>query len=169
MRGIRAPQRFIIGFLITMLVAAFHLGIPLGAIVNDSLVRLVMNGVLVLSLMPMLNAGIGINYGLPVGICAGLLGLCLAVNFRLSGWPGFAGAMLFSLPGSVLFGFAYAKILNRVKGREEVAATFVGFSFLFAMNFFWAVAPFQNPAMLWPIGGEGMRPAIGLKGYLPVS
>jgi simple sugar transport system permease protein len=164
MSGIRAPQVFIIGFLAVMLTAAFLLQIPLGPVLSDSMVRLVMNGVLVLSLMPMLNAGIGINYGLPVGACAGLLGLCLAVNFRWSGFPGFGGAMLFSLPTAVIFGFGYAKLLDRVKGREEVAATFVGFSFVSVMNFFWAVAPFQNPAMLWPIGGQGMRPSIGLKG-----
>lgn len=165
MSGIRTPQLFIIAFLLIMLSIARYLGIPMGSIVSDSLVRLVMNGVLVLSLMPMLNAGIGINYGLPVGICAGLLGMCLAVNFHFTGWLGFAASILFSIPISVVFGFAYAQILNRVRGREEVAATFIGFSFLFAMNFFWAVAPFKNPAMLWPIGGEGMRPTIGLKGY----
>ena len=165
MTGIRAPQWFIMGFLTLMLTTAFLLNIPLGSILSDSLVRLVMNGVLVLSLMPMLNAGIGINYGLPVAVCAGLLGLCLAVNFRITDLSGFACAMLFSLFAGLLFGLGYAKILDRVKGREEVAATFVGFSFVSVMNFFWAVAPFKNPAMLWPIGGQGMRPAIGLKGY----
>lgn len=165
MSRIRTPQVFIIGFLLFMLAAALLLDIPLGSILSDSLVRLVMNGVLVLSLMPMLNAGIGINYGLPVGICAGLLGLCLAVNFKLTGLPGFFGAMAFSLPSAMVFGLGYAKILDRVKGREEVAATFVGFSFISIMSFFWVVAPFKNRAMLWPIGGQGMRPSIGLKGY----
>lgn len=165
MSGIRAPQVFIIVFLVVMLAAAFFLDIPLGNIMSDSLVRLVMNGVLVLSLMPMLNAGIGINYGLPVGISAGLLGLCLAVNFRLTGLSGFFGAMAFSLPCAAVFGVGYSKILDRVRGRAEVAATFVGFSFISVMSFFWVVAPFKNPAMLWPIGGQGMRPSIGLKGY----
>ncbi len=148
-----------------MLVMAWVYDIPLGMIVGDSLVRLAMNGVLVLSLMPMLNAGIGMNFGLPVGICAGLLGMCLAVNFRGSGLTGFFGALLFSLPVGIAFGAVYSRILSRVKGREEIAATFVGFSFVPLMNFFWAVAPFGNPAMLWPIGGKGLRPSIGLKSY----
>ena len=165
MSEIRAPQLFIAGFLLIMLSAAFLLGIPLGPVLSDSLVRLVMNGVLVLSLLPMLNAGIGINYGLPVGVCAGLLGMCMAVNFRFTGLPGFLCATLFSVPAAVALGFGYAKLLNQVKGREEVAATFVGFSFVSVMSLFWAVAPFKNPAMLWPIGGQGMRPSIGLKGY----
>jgi len=163
--GIKIPQLFIIAFLLLMLVMAGLLGIPLGVVVGDSLVRLAMNGVLVLSLLPMLNAGIGINFGLPVGICAGLLGMCLAVNWRGCGLIGFVEALLFSMPVAIVFGTVYSRILNRVKGREEIAATFVGFSFIPLMNFFWTVAPFRNPAMLWPIGGKGLRPSIGLKSY----
>jgi simple sugar transport system permease protein len=68
-----------------------------------------------------------------------------------------------------LLGVFYAWILNRVKPREEITATFVGFSFIPLMNFFWAAAPFDNPAMLWPIGGKGMRPTIGLKSYFAKS
>jgi simple sugar transport system permease protein len=162
---LQIPQVFILAMLGILMVAAFHAEIPLAGIMGDALVRLVMNGVLVMSMIPMLNAGLGVNFGLPVGICAGLLGLCLAVNFRLTGFPGLFGAMLFSVPVGAVFGYLYGKLLHRVKGREEIAGTFVGFAFISIMNFFWAVAPFTNPAMLWPIGGQGLRPVIGLKEY----
>lgn len=124
-----------------------------------------MNGVLVLSLVPMLRAGIGINFGLPVGVIAGLLGLCMSVNMSIKGLLGLSAGILFSIPFAVALGYGYAGILNRVKGKEEITATFVGFSFIPLMNFFWSTAPFTNPAMLWPIGGKGMRPVIGLKSY----
>lgn len=162
---IQIPQLFIIIFLILMMFLALQLDIPLSWIISDALVRLVMNGVLVLSLIPMLRAGIGINFGLPVGIIAGLLGLCIAVNFRMKGLMGLSAGMLFSIPFAVILGYIYAAILNRVKGKEEITATFIGFSFIPLMNFFWVIAPFSNPAMLWPIGGKGMRPVIGLKSY----
>lgn len=152
-----------------MFIIAWKVDIPLARIINDSLVRLVMNGVLVLSLVPMLNCGVGINFGLPVAIIAGLLGMCIAVNFHLTGLPGLFGAMALAAPFAILFGYIYGMILNRVKGREEITATFIGFSFIPLMNFFWAVAPFSNPAMLWPIGGKGMRPTIGLKSYFGKS
>jgi simple sugar transport system permease protein len=113
----------------------------------------------------MLKAGIGINFGLPVGIVAGLLGLCISVNLRMKGLLGLSAGMLFSVPVAIILGYGYGAILNRVKGKEEITATFVGFSFIPLMNFFWAIAPFSNPAMLWPIGGKGMRPVIGLKSY----
>lgn len=161
--GIQIPQLFIILFLTALFLLGLYLEIPINWIISDALVRLVMNGVLVLSLLPMLRTGIGINFGLPVGIVAGLMGLCLSVNMRLKGLPGFFCAMLFSIPVALVLGAVYAGILNRVKGREEIAATFIGFSFIPLMNFFWSTAPFSNPAMLWPIGGQGLRPVIGLK------
>lgn len=162
---LRLPQLLILGFLLIMLAVAWQLGLSLSYLLSDALVRLVMNGVLVLSLLPMLNAGIGINYGLPVAITAGLIGLCLAVNCRITGLAGFAASLVFSIPPAMLIGYGYGRILNCVKGKEEITATFIGFSFVPLMNFFWAVAPFSNPAMLWPIGGKGLRPTIGLRDY----
>jgi simple sugar transport system permease protein len=164
-QGIQLPQYFILVFLVAMMGVAVHLDISPTLLLSDALVRLVMNGILVLSLVPMLNAGIGINYGLPVAITAGLLGLCLAVDCRITGLFGFAAAILFAIPFAALLGYGFGKILNCVKGREEITATFVGFSFVPLMNYFWAVAPFSNPVMLWPIGGKGMRPTIGLRDY----
>lgn len=159
------PQLVIAMFLIIMVGTAVWLDIPLSGVVNDALVRLAMNGVLVLSLIPMLNVGIGINFGLPVAIVAGLLGMCLSVNWGLTGWLGFTAALTLSILCAVGFGTLFGRILNRVRGREEITATFIGFSFIPLTNFFWATAPFSNPAMLWPIGGKGMRPTIGLKSY----
>jgi len=157
------PQTILALFLIMMAGGAFHLGIPLPLVVNDALVRLAMNGVLVLSLVPMLNTGIGINFGLPVAVVAGLLGMCLSVNWRLTGLFGFMSALLLASVIAACFGDVYGRILNRVRGKEEITATFIGFSFIPLTNFFWATAPFTNPAMLWPIGGNGMRPTIGLR------
>jgi simple sugar transport system permease protein len=159
------PQRIIVVFLIVMFLMSVYLKMPIGSIVSDSLVRLVMNGVLVLSLVPMLNAGVGINYGLPVGVSAGLIGMCIAVNLNFIGLFGFGMSMLLSIPFGIAFGYGYSFVLNKVKGKEEITATFIGFSFVFFMCFFWAVAPFKNGEMLWPIGGKGMRPTIGLKNY----
>lgn len=163
------PQVCISIFLTALLLLAASIDIPVKWLISDAMVRLVMNGVLVLSLVPMLKAGIGLNFGLPVGVLAGLVGMCIAVNIRLSGFWGLISAMAISVPIAVMFGIFYALILNRVSGREEITATFVGFSFVPLMNFFWTVAPFTNPSMLWPIGGQGMRPTIGLKSYFAKS
>lgn len=158
-----APQLVVSVFLIGMAIATFFIGnIPLPGLLGNALVRLFMNGVMVLSLVPMLNAGIGINYGLPVGLLAGLVGMCVAVNYELTGITGFASAILVSVCVGVIFGYLYAKVLNRVRGHEEITGLFIGFSVVFIMCFFWNIAPFSNPEMRWIIGGQGLRPTIGL-------
>lgn len=159
-----APQFFVFFFLVAMAVATLFVGdMPLAGLVGDALVRLFMNGVMVLSLVPMLSAGVGINYGLPIGLLAGLLGMCVAVNYRLGGIAGFAGAILVAVLIGLIFGYAYARVSRRVKGHEEITGLFVGCSAVFIMCFFWNVAPFTNPEMLWIIGGGGLRPTIGLE------
>ena len=90
---------------------------------------------------------------------------CLAVNFRMTGLFGFFMSLLFSLVICLFFGWIYGLILNKVKGREEIAGTFIGFSFIPLMNYFWTLVPFQNREMLYPIGGQGLRPKISLENY----
>lgn len=159
-----APQLIVLLCLVAMGVAAPLVGnIPLPGLLGNALVRLVMNGVMVLSLVPMLRSGVGINYGLPVGLCAGLLGMCVAVNYRLAGMAGFGCAVLVSAAAGLAFGCLYARVAGRVKGHEEITGLFVAFSVVFIMCFFWNVAPFSNPEMRWIIGGRGLRPTIGLE------
>lgn len=164
-RRLQLPQLIITVFLLVLVAAAWLLKMDMAVLFNESLVKLVMNGVLVLSLIPMLNVGAGLNFGLPVGIIGGLLGMLVAVNFRLTGFYGFFAAILFSLVFCLVLGWVYGLILNRVKDREEIAGTFIGFSFIPLMNYFWTLAPFTNREMLYPIGGQGLRPKISLEKY----
>ena len=162
---LKPPQIIISAFLILLIGLSYILHMDLVVLLNESMVKLVMNGVLVLSLIPMLNVGAGMNFGLPVGIIGGLVGMCLAVNFRMTGFYGFFMSILFTLMICTLLGWIYGLILNRVKGREEIAGIFIGFSFIPLMNYFWTLAPFQNREMLYPIGGQGLRPKISLENY----
>lgn len=162
---IKSTQLIIGAFLILLLAVSIGIGMDGAILFNESLVKFAMNGILVLSLIPMINAGVGMNFGLPVGISAGLLGLCISVNMKLTGMLGFLVAIAISIPIAVIFGYFYGLILNKVKGREDIAATFIGFSFIPLMSYFWTLAPFTNRKMLYPIGGSGLRPRIGLEPY----
>ncbi len=158
------PQIAIAVFLLVISgLTFFSTDIPIPDLVKTLLVRFFMNGVLVLSIVPMLNAGVGINYGLPVGILAGLLGMCITVDLKVTGIFSFALAIIISALIGIPAGYGYAWILNRTKGQEEITGLFLGFAAVFIMSFFWAVAPFRNTEMLWPIGGQGLRPTIGLQ------
>ncbi|MGI6711390.1 MAG: ABC transporter permease subunit [Bacillota bacterium] len=163
--NLKYPQIIIMSFLGVLFLIAAILEMNLINIVNTSLVKFAMNGILVLSLIPMINAGVGMNFGLPVGIVSGLLGMCLAINMKLTGFFGFFISVLLTTPIAIIFGYIYGLILNRVKGKEDIAAIFIGFSFIPLMNFFWTLVPFTNRQMLYPIGGVGLRPKIGLDPY----
>lgn len=159
------PQIIIGSFMMMLFIIAAALNYDMAELISGSLVKFAMNGIFVLALIPMINTGVGLNFGSSVGITAGLIGMCTAIQFRMEGIAGFLVAVIISIPVSVFFGFLYGKILNRVKGNEDIAAIFIGFSFIPLMNFFWTVAPFTNREMLYPIGGSGLRPKISLENY----
>ena len=55
----------VIGFLLVLMVSVFPLGINPGMIYSDCLVRIGMNGFLVLAMMVSIVCGAGLNFGLP--------------------------------------------------------------------------------------------------------
>lgn len=163
---LRALPQIVIGsFLMLLFIIAAALNYNMAELISGSLIKFAMNGIFVLALIPMINAGVGLNFGSSVGITAGLMGMCMAIQFRLTGITGFLAAVIISVPIAIVFGFLYGRILNRVKGKEDIAAIFIGFAFIPLMNFFWTVAPFSNREMLYPIGGSGLRPKISLANY----
>ncbi len=158
--------RIIIGlFLLSMYVAAPFVGLDLKTSISDTFVRVGMNIVLVLSLVPMIYSGTGLNFGLPLGVEAGLLGATISMSLGLQGYVGFLGALLISLPFSIALGWGYAQILNKVKGGEMMIATYVGFSSVALMCIMWLVLPFKNEDMVWAYGGSGLRTTISIEKY----
>lgn len=165
LKSIGGPQIIIFSFMMFLFALAAYLGMDMPELFTASIVKFVMNGVMVLAMIPMINAGVGMNFGLAVGIVSGLIGMCCAIQFRLEGLLGLIAAMLFSVPIAIVFGKLYALILNQVKGKEDIAAIFIGYSLIPLMSFFWTVVPFTNREMLYPIGGVGLRPKISLENY----
>lgn len=158
--------RVIIGlFLLTLYIIAPFVGIDVGISFSDTIVRFGMNVILVLSLMPMIQSGTGLNFGMPLGIEAGLLGSVISLELGYTGLWGFVAAILISIPFSVLFGWGYAFILNKVKGGEMMIATYVGFSSVSIMCIAWLIMPFKSPDMIWAYGGSGLRTTISVEQY----
>ncbi|MFA5621203.1 MAG: ABC transporter permease [Thermovirgaceae bacterium] len=155
--------RIIIGlFLLLLFIIAPFVQVRLDTSIQDVLVRVGMNGVLVLAMVPMIRSGCGLNFGLPVGIIAGLLGALVAVEMNLTGLTAIFTAILISLPIAVLLGFSYAQIINRVKGSEMMIATYIGFSSVALMCIGWMILPFSHPTMVWGFTGQGLRTTISV-------
>ncbi|WP_246082015.1 ABC transporter permease subunit [Peptacetobacter hominis] len=163
--NIKAPQIIITIYLLIMLSFMSKINIPLYSLFNDSLVKFGMNFVLVLSLIPMMKCGVGMNFGMAIGIIAGLIGMCFSIELKLTGIVGFSAALMVTALFGCMFGYIYSKVLNRLKGKEDVIGMFCGYSFVFIMNIVWTVFPFKNRVMLYPIGGKGLRPKISLELY----
>lgn len=159
------PRIIIFIFLIGLFVAAPFVGVRIDTSISDVLNRFGQNAVLVLALVPMVQSGCGLNFGLPVGIIAGLLGGTLAMQLGLTGWLGFAGALAISMPFAILFGWLYGSLLNRVKGDEMTIAMYVGFSIVTFFSILWLLLPYTNPSMVWGYAGQGLRTTITLDGY----
>ncbi|SCL82045.1 ABC transporter permease subunit [Sporanaerobacter sp. PP17-6a] len=124
-----------------------------------------MNAIMVLSMVPMIQSGCGLNFGIPVGLIAGMIGAVVSLELNLAGFAGILMAFLIGIAIAAVFGFFYGLLLNRVKGDEMIIATYVGFSFVFFMNMMWLVLPFRNPASVQGFKGEGLRVTISVENY----
>ena len=159
------PQIIIFLFLVLLFILTPVVGIRLDTSINDVIIRFAMNGILVLSLVPMVKSGCGLNFGLQLGVIAGLLGAVISIEMETIGFAGFFTAIGIAIFFAVVLGFLYGTLLNKIKGDEMVVATYVGFSSVSFMCIMWLMLPFKSPNMIWPYGGVGLRTTISNQGY----
>lgn len=156
------PRLIITSFVLLLFALALILRMDHTILISDSLVRIGMNGLLVLAMLPALVCGTGLNFGLPVGVICGLVGGAVALELNMRGIGAFAFAIVVSIPLATLAGYLYAWVLERVRGQEMMVGTYVGFSIVSLMCIFWLTAPFKNPALIFAIGGKGLRYTLSL-------
>ena len=156
------PRLIIGSFFVLLCLLALILNLSLTSQLGNTLVRLGMNGVLVLSMLPGIQCGISLNLGMPIGIIGGLFGGLLCIELGMSGFGGFAFACVIGIAISAVTGWLYGMLLNRLKGDEMSVTTYVGFSIVSLMCIGWLVMPFKSPVMKWPLG-NGLRTTIGLQ------
>ena len=159
------PRLTVALFLVFLFALGKVKGVPIYDLVTNSLSRFGMNAVMVLSMVPAVQCGIGPNFGLPLGLIAGLIGLVVSLEFHLTGITGLIAALAMGTSLGALAGVGYGHLLNRVKGQEMMVGTYVGFAAVSGMCVFWLLMPFKNPQLLWPLGGHGLRVTISLGDY----
>ncbi|MGI5854303.1 MAG: ABC transporter permease subunit [Bacillota bacterium] len=165
MKWYGVPRLIITCFLLVLIILAIIYKMDLGSLLGDSLTRVGMNGLLVLAMVPTITCGVGLNFGLPVGIICGLVGGVFSMSMDLTGFTGFFVAIALALPLSVIAGWLYGKLLEKVAGQEMMVGTYVGFSIVAGMAIFWLTAPIKNPSMIFAIGGQGLRYTLTLQDY----
>lgn len=155
--------RLIIGlFFVLLCVLAVIYDLSITSLLSNTIVRMGMNSVLVLAMLPGIQSGISLNLGLPIGIIGGLLGGLLCIELGMSGWGGFMFAIAVGICISTVTGILYGMLLNRLKGSEMAVTTYVGYSFVSLMCIAWMLLPFQSAALRWPLG-KGLRVTLSLQ------
>ena len=158
------PRLVILAFLLLLFLMMFAYNIPVPLTISQCLVRVGINLVLSLAMVPGVMAGTGMNFALPLGIECGLVAGMISLQFNMTGLFGVFAAMVISIPFSVAAGWIYSGLLNRVKGSEMMVSNYVGFSIVALMCIGWLIIPFDNPGIVWPIG-DGLRTTITLDAW----
>ncbi|MCL2873958.1 MAG: ABC transporter permease [Defluviitaleaceae bacterium] len=137
-------------------------GLAPSALINEVLMRFFRNGLLVLSLIIPVMAGLGLNFGIVVGALAGVNALILTRYFEMAGMGGLMLSFLVALPLALLFGYLTGKLYNKTRGQEMIAALIVSFfaegvHLVFALFVIGGIIPvYANHRMIIP-GGMGVR------------
>lgn len=130
--------------------------------------RLYRNGMLVISLIIPVVAGLGLNFGIVIGAMAGQIGVIFVRFFGLGGISGLLLAMLVAVPLSTLFGWMTGILYNKTRGQETITSLIVGyfanglyyFMFLFVMGV--VIKMPKGHPMISPQTGIGVRNTVDL-------
>lgn len=163
--NIGLPRLIIIIFFLVMLIGSGSLGLSISSLLGDAIRRWAMYGILVLAMVPAVQCGIGLNFGISLGIVGGLLATTMTIEMGIENpWLGILTAMVIGAAIASLLGIGYGILLNKVKGSEMTVSTYVGFSIIAFMNIVWLSLPFKDGDLVWPIAAQGMRNTISLAG-----
>lgn len=102
-------------------------GMSVRFVVNELIVRFIRDGVLVLSLIIPVVAGMGLNFSMVVGAICAQIGIIVAVDYKWEGIQGLLSATLIGLAMSIVTGYLIGLCLNRVKGKEMITTIIIGF------------------------------------------
>lgn len=159
------PRLIITGFLLLLFIMAPIVGADFPTQITNVVNRFSWNAVLVLAMVPMVHSGCGLNFGLPLGVLAGLLGATLSIECGFTGGLCFVMAIVIATPFAALFGVGYGALLNRIKGGEMMIATYVGLSSVSFMCMMWLLIPYHNPGMVMAYTGVGLRSVFSLENF----
>jgi len=168
------PRIIILATFILLFVTAGIFGMNLPSFAGDVLRRWGMFGILVLAMVPGIQSGIGPNFGVSIGIVAGMVGAVLSIDMNHAGAFMFIGddairatfqalvaigiGILVAIPMGVLYG----ALLNRVKGSEMAITVYVGFGTVSLFNILWALFPVTASILILPATGRGLRQMVNL-------
>jgi simple sugar transport system permease protein len=138
-------------------------------VLNEAITRFGRDGILVLSLVFPIAAGMGINFAIVVGAMCAQVGLLLVVILQIGGIGGFALAGLVGTGLSVAVGYVIGRALNRVRGKEMITTIVIGllcnglYQFVFMVGYGRFIPAVNREIVL--SNGVGVRNMVDLAAY----
>lgn len=138
-------------------------------VLNEVIIRFIRDGVMVLALIIPINAGMGLNFAIVVGAMCAQVGLVLAVDLQLTGFPGLLFISVIGIGLSLALGALIGNLLNRVKGKEMITSIIIGFlatsiyQLIFMVGYGTIIQPRNQEMML--SRGIGIRNMIDLQDF----
>ncbi len=129
-------------------------------LLEQIVVRFFRNGVLVLSLIIPVLAGLGLNFGIVLGAMSAQTAAIIITYWNFEGIGAIFLMILLSTPISVFLGILIGKLFNKTKGQEMITGMILGFfangvyQFIF-MVLVGTVIPVNNPDITIS-GGVGL-------------
>lgn len=163
-------KHLIILMFIILCIICFSLAdVSASFLVEQLSVRFIRNGVLVLSLLIPVAAGMGINFAVTVGAMMAQAAYIFALNYQIYGGPGVVVVFLITIVLSVLFGWMIGKLMNRVKGKEMITSIVISAvaNYIYQLIFmvgFGTVIPVKNENIVLN-SGIGVKNLVDLKSY----
>lgn len=139
---------------------------PVASVTGELANRMVRNTFFVLSLLIPIMAGMGINFGIPLGSMAAQIGLIFAQDWGFTGATGLIVAALVGTPIAILLGQFSGMVLNKAKGREMITSMMLaffilGWYMLVLLFLCGTIIPIKTKAMLLS-SGFGIKNSITL-------
>lgn len=135
-------------------------------VLNETLIRFIRNGIMVLALIIPITAGMGLNFAISLGAICAQTGVLLALDYRIPGFSGLLTALGAGLILSLAVGILIGLCLNKAKGKEMIASFIIAFlgtgiyQLIFMIGYGTVLRP-HNPELVLS-RGIGIRGTVDL-------
>ncbi len=169
MRRIKSINLVPLIFLALSLAGLFFSQLSGTFVVNQVVTRFIRDGVLVLSLVLPIVAGMGINFAIVVGAMCAQAAMLTVIILQIGSWGGLLMATAVGILLAVATGYVLGRFLNRVKGKEMIATIVIGllangvYQLVFLVGY-GTVIPAWNREILLSTG-RGVRSMVDLDAY----
>lgn len=168
----RQSSRIPLLFMFLIVICFYLANVSLTLVGEQVAVRFIRNGILVLSLVIPIAAGMGLNFGITIGAMAAQGAYLVSLNLNLQGRIGVLVTFVISVILALIIGYILGILMNKVKGKEMITSIVIAAlaNYIYQLIFmagFGTLIPINNEniALSTSIGVKNMVDLKSYKGF----